>query len=61
ALFYQGSNALNLTAAAILLDRTITLLSILVIGSVVFLLAFGKKAARKKQKIASFNQLDTEV
>ena len=61
ALFYQGTNALNLTAAAILLDRTITLLSILVIGSFVFLLAFGKKAARKKQRISSFNQLDTEV
>ncbi|MDQ2886366.1 MAG: hypothetical protein M3Y39_09790, partial [Chloroflexota bacterium] len=61
ALFYQGTNAVNLTAAAILLDRTITLLSILVIGSFVFLLAFGKRAARKKQRISSFNQLDTEI
>lgn len=44
ALFYQGTNAVNLTAAAILLDRTISLLSILVIGFFVFLLTFGRKA-----------------
>lgn len=47
ALFYQGPNAVNLTAAAILLDRIISLFSILVIGLVVFLLAFGRKATRK--------------
>jgi len=51
ALFYQGANAVNLTAAAILLDRTITLLSLLVIGFIVFLIAFGKKAAGRKQQI----------
>src|SRR5258708_3705414 len=34
ALFYQGQNAANLTAAAILLDRTISLFSILLIGFV---------------------------
>jgi glycosyltransferase 2 family protein len=61
ALFYQGANALNLTAAAILLDRTITLLSLLVIGFVVFLIAFGKKAASSKQQIQRSNQLDTEI
>ncbi len=47
ALFYQGANAVNLTAAAILLDRSISLLSILVIGLVVFLIAFGRRAARR--------------
>jgi len=46
ALFYQGPNAVNLTAAAILLDRTISLFSILAIGLIVFLLAFGRKAAK---------------
>lgn len=45
-LFYQGPNASNLTAAAILLDRTISLFSILVIGFVVFMIAFGRKAAK---------------
>jgi len=44
ALFYQGANAVNLTAAAILLDRTISLLSILIIGFFVFLFAFSRKA-----------------
>jgi uncharacterized protein (TIRG00374 family) len=44
ALFSQGANAVNLTAAAILLDRSITLLSILIIGFIVFLFAFGRKA-----------------
>lgn len=46
-LFYQGPNASNLTAAAILLDRTISLFSIMAIGFVVFLIAFGKKAAKQ--------------
>src|SRR6185312_14757640 len=45
ALFYQGPNAVNLTAAAILLDRTISLFSIMAIGFVVFIIAFGRKAA----------------
>ena len=47
ALFYHGSDAVNLTAAAILLDRTISLFSILLIGLVVFLIEFGRKAAQK--------------
>ena len=47
ALFYHGSDAVNLTAAAILLDRTITLFSILLIGLIVFLIEFGRKATQK--------------
>ena len=46
ALFYQGSNLVNLTAAAILLDRAISLFSILLFGSILFLIAFGRKATR---------------
>lgn len=49
ALFYQGPNAVNLTAAAILLDRIISLFSIMIIGFFVFLIAFGKKAAKQTQ------------
>ena len=49
ALFYQGPNAVNLTAAAILLDRMISLFSIMVIGFFVFLIAFGRKAAKQTQ------------
>lgn len=44
SLFYKGANAVNLTAAAILLDRSISLLSILIIGFFVFLFAFSRKA-----------------
>jgi uncharacterized protein (TIRG00374 family) len=40
--------ARNLAAASILLDRTISLLSVLVIGLVVFLIASGRRAAHKK-------------
>jgi len=47
ALFYHGADAVNLTAAAILLDRTISLFSILLIGLVVFLIEFGRKAAQR--------------
>jgi uncharacterized protein (TIRG00374 family) len=47
SLFYQGADAANRTAAAILLDRTISLFSIMVIGFVVFLVAFSKKATRR--------------
>jgi glycosyltransferase 2 family protein len=46
ALFYQGPNAVNLTAAAILLDRAISLFSVLLIGLVIFLIEFGRKATR---------------
>ncbi|MBV9690735.1 MAG: flippase-like domain-containing protein [Ktedonobacteraceae bacterium] len=47
ALFYQGANAPNLTVAAILLDRTISLFSLIAIGSIVFCVAFGRQATRK--------------
>ncbi|GCE17344.1 lysylphosphatidylglycerol synthase transmembrane domain-containing protein [Dictyobacter kobayashii] len=50
ALFYKGADLVNQTAAAILLDRIITLFSILIIGFIVFIIAFGRKAARKKNK-----------
>lgn len=46
ALFYQGKDLVNQTAAAILLDRVITLFSILIIGFILFLIAFGKKTAK---------------
>ena len=47
ALFYQGPDAVNLAAAAILLDRAISLFSVLLIGLIVFLIAFGRKASQK--------------
>jgi uncharacterized protein (TIRG00374 family) len=47
ALFYQGPNAVNLTAAAILLDRVISLFSIQLIGFFVFIIAFGRKATQR--------------
>ncbi|WP_162004935.1 lysylphosphatidylglycerol synthase transmembrane domain-containing protein [Dictyobacter vulcani] len=49
ALFYKGGDLVNQTTAAILLDRIITLFSILVIGFIVFMIAFGKKAARSSK------------
>jgi len=50
ALFNQGANALNLSLAAILLDRTISLFSVLVIGFVVFMFAFGRQATKQAKK-----------
>ncbi len=47
ALFYQGADVANHTAAAIVLDRIISLVSLLVIGSIVFTIAFGRKAVRE--------------
>ena len=47
ALFYRGPDAINLTAAAILLDRAISLFSVLLIGLVIFLIEFGRKATQK--------------
>ena len=48
-LFNHGTaNAGNMSAAAIVLDRTISLLSIWVIGFLLFMFAFGRQAARKK-------------
>ncbi len=47
ALFYQGADVANHTAAAIVLDRIISLVSLLVIGFVVFTLAFSRKAVQE--------------
>jgi len=47
ALFYQGADVANHTAAAIVLDRMISFVSIIVIGFLVFTIAFGKKAVRE--------------
>jgi uncharacterized protein (TIRG00374 family) len=44
-------NALSLGAAAIVLDRTISLFSILVIGFIVFMIAFGRQTARQKKLV----------
>jgi uncharacterized protein (TIRG00374 family) len=44
-------NALSLGAAAIVLDRTISLFSILIIGFIVFMIAFGKQTARQKKQV----------
>lgn len=60
----QGSDASSSAAAAILLDRIITLLSILVIGFIVFLFAFGRKNVRSstsetKQPPPEDQQLET--
>ncbi|MEO7018680.1 MAG: lysylphosphatidylglycerol synthase transmembrane domain-containing protein [Ktedonobacteraceae bacterium] len=41
----------NLAAAGVLLDRTISLFSILGFGLLVFLVAAGKRAARKRQNL----------
>jgi hypothetical protein len=46
--------ARNLAAAGVLLDRAISLLSILVIGLIVFLIGSARRAARNKQKLDSF-------
>jgi uncharacterized membrane protein YbhN (UPF0104 family) len=48
-LFYNGANFVNNAAAAILLDRMITYVSVLLIGSVVFLIAFGRNTGRARK------------
>ncbi len=50
ALFYHGPDIANHTAAAILLDRTISFASLIVIGFIVFMVAFGRKAVRDTRK-----------
>jgi uncharacterized membrane protein YbhN (UPF0104 family) len=51
SLFNQGTTAaLSVSTAAILLDRTISLLSIIVIGFIVFMIAFGRQAAKQPKK-----------
>ncbi|HEX4716065.1 MAG TPA: lysylphosphatidylglycerol synthase transmembrane domain-containing protein [Ktedonobacteraceae bacterium] len=46
--------ARNQAAAGVLLDRAISLLSVLVIGLIVFLIGSARRAARNKQKLDSF-------
>ncbi len=51
SLFNRGTTAaLSVSTAAILLDRTISLLSIIVIGFIVFMIAFGRQAAKRPKK-----------
>jgi uncharacterized protein (TIRG00374 family) len=47
---FNPANALSLGTAAILLDRTISLFSIIVFGFIVFMLAFGRQATKQTQK-----------
>ncbi len=51
ALFYRGADVANHTAAAIVLDRIISLVSLLVIGFIVFTIAFGRKAVRESRTV----------
>jgi len=52
ALFNQGTaNALNVTTAAILLDRTISYSSVIVFGFIVFMLAFGRQATKRAKNL----------
>lgn len=56
AMLALFTSARNLAAAGILLDRTISLFSILVFGLIVFLIGSGRRAARKqtqRQKLDS--------
>lgn len=54
ALFTSGNKSLS--AAAILLDRSISLLSILAIGFIVFLIAFGRQAAKQSKQVKSLTR-----
>jgi len=45
------TSARNLAAASILLDRTISLFSVLLIGLIVFLIGSGRRATRKRDAI----------
>ncbi|GAC1392583.1 MAG: lysylphosphatidylglycerol synthase transmembrane domain-containing protein [Ktedonobacteraceae bacterium] len=47
ALFYHGADVANHTVAAIVLDRIISFVSLLVIGFIVFTIAFGRKAVKE--------------
>ncbi|GAC1379408.1 MAG: lysylphosphatidylglycerol synthase transmembrane domain-containing protein [Ktedonobacteraceae bacterium] len=46
-MIHLFTSALSLTAAAIVLDRTISLLSILFFGAIVFMIAFGRQATKR--------------
>jgi uncharacterized protein (TIRG00374 family) len=55
-LFNHGTaNALNVGTAAILLDRTISLFSIVAFGFIVFMLAFGRQAARETLQVKNID------
>jgi uncharacterized membrane protein YbhN (UPF0104 family) len=56
-LFSHSPHASDLTAAAILLDRTVSLFSIMVIGFFVFLIAVGRKATKQQQPAQVINTL----
>jgi glycosyltransferase 2 family protein len=48
SLFNAGTlSALSVATAAILLDRTISLLSVIIFGFIVFMLAFGRQATKR--------------
>lgn len=57
ALFYRGADVANHTAAAIVLDRIISLVSLLVIGFIVFTIAFGRKAVRESRTVPESQSL----
>jgi len=44
-------NALSLAAAAIVLDRVISLFSILIIGFIVFMVEFGRQTAKQQKQV----------
>lgn len=46
----------SLAAAAILLDRTISLFSIIIIGFIVFILAFGKQPSKQTKTVKTLTQ-----
>jgi len=50
ALFYHGADLYNHAAASIVLDRIISFVSLLVIGFLVFTLAFGRKAVKETRQ-----------
>lgn len=45
-------NATSLAAAAIVLDRTISLLSILVFGFIIFMIEFGRQTTKQQKQLA---------
>lgn len=53
AMLALFTSARNLAAAGVLLDRTISLFSILLIGLIVFLIASGQRATRKQKNLDS--------
>ena len=52
-IYYTGSNLKDQALAAVLLDRVITFFSILIIGFIVFLLAFGLRSPKSPARVAA--------